>query len=426
MLKKRTHFFLNSFSNKLITNFLSLTVLKGSNFLISLLITPYIIKSVGLGNYGLISVAFSLMTFFSVITEYGFNVSATRQVSVNRNDKETLSKIISNVLWCKLILLVISVLVYLLIVFTAAALRQEWQLYLLSLTILLANVLFPVWFFQGIEDMKLLAVLSFISKIVYLVTIFSFIKEKTDYRYVNFLLGLSSLVISFTSLAIIFLKHKLRLMQPKIKSIIVELKDGFLIFISNFANLTYSSLNIILLEFITKDKELVGQYSVAERVIDIFKQILGIFSQVIYPQLCLIYINGLQSVLNFFKKNFTLFFVGIFFSSACLFVFSSGVIYFFIGHYDTAASLILKGMSFVPIILALNTPSYQILIVFNLKKSFSSVLVTGAFISLISNALLCSQFGVMGTVASVILTETFIAAALFLSLLKGIQKGYIK
>jgi len=426
MLKKRTHFFLNSFSNKLITNFLSLTVLKGSNFLISLLITPYIIKSVGLGNYGLISVAFSLMTFFSVITEYGFNVSATRQVSVNRNDKETLSKIISNVLWCKLILLVISVLVYLLIVFTAAALRQEWQLYLLSLTILLANVLFPVWFFQGIEDMKLLAVLSFISKIVYLVTIFSFIKEKTDYRYVNFLLGLSSLVISFTSLAIIFLKHRLRLMQPKIKSIIVELKDGFLIFISNFANLTYSSLNIILLEFITKDKELVGQYSVAERVIDIFKQILGIFSQVIYPQLCLIYINGLQSVLNFFKKNFTLFFVGIFFSSACLFVFSSGVIYFFIGHYDTAASLILKGMSFVPIILALNTPSYQILIVFNLKKSFSSVLVTGAFISLISNALLCSQFGVMGTVASVILTETFIAAALFLSLLKGIQKGYIK
>ena len=42
----------------------------------------------------------------------------------------------------------------------------------------LGNVMFPVWFFQGIEEMKVISILNVIAKTIFTVGIFIFVKRQ--------------------------------------------------------------------------------------------------------------------------------------------------------------------------------------------------------------------------------------------------------
>ncbi|MCG6913284.1 oligosaccharide flippase family protein, partial [bacterium BMS3Abin03] len=138
----------------LIQSFTSLSILQIANYLFPLIVLPYVVRVLGPAKYGLINFAAAFVAYFSLICDYGFNLSGTKTISLIRNEKEKLSRTFSAILTIKIIFVILSFLILVLVVFTIPFFKSNWDLYLLSFGIVLGTVLFPNWFYQGIEQMK--------------------------------------------------------------------------------------------------------------------------------------------------------------------------------------------------------------------------------------------------------------------------------
>ena len=92
----------------LLENFLSLGALQIVSYVIPLINLPYLSRVLGVEKFGLVFFAFAFMQYFIMLTDYGFGLSATREIAVNRHNKNNLSNIFSAVTFLKIILLLIS------------------------------------------------------------------------------------------------------------------------------------------------------------------------------------------------------------------------------------------------------------------------------------------------------------------------------
>src|SRR4051812_10374668 len=132
MFKKiRAEFALPDYKN-LFSNFISLSVLQVVGFALPLIVLPYLIKVLGIEKFGLVFFAQALISYFMVFTDYGFNLSATREISVNRDDKEKISIIFNSVLTTKIILGIIGFIILSILILFVPKLHNESLLFYLS------------------------------------------------------------------------------------------------------------------------------------------------------------------------------------------------------------------------------------------------------------------------------------------------------
>lgn len=89
-------------------NFLSLVMLQGANYVLPLLILPYLVRVLGAEKFGLVMFAQSFAVFLTVFVDFGFNISGTREISLARNDKAKTGEIFLSIMIIKLGLIIIS------------------------------------------------------------------------------------------------------------------------------------------------------------------------------------------------------------------------------------------------------------------------------------------------------------------------------
>jgi PST family polysaccharide transporter len=352
------------------------------------------------------------MSYFTVFTDYGFALSATRAISIHRLNQTKLSEIFSAVLTTKLCLCVVSFLILFFLVHFFPRFEREQQLYYLSFALVFGQVLFPVWFFQGIEQMKFITILSAFARICSTVLIFVFVKSTPDYIYVNVFHGLGSFVTSIAAISIVGTKFSVRKSSVPTKVILRELTEGWHLFISNFTVNIYTNTNLLILGFFANAQS-VGYYSLSDKIVTMIRQLLVVFSQAVYPRICSLAQETHQRLVAFVKSVFIPFAVFIFASCIAVFLFADYLVILATGHFDKNISTIVKLLSVVPLIVLLNIPAYQILLAYNFKKSYSTILVSGAFLNITLNILLSSKFAAYGTAFAVILTELFITVGLY-------------
>ena len=85
-----------NYRKKLFSNFAALSIIQGANFILPVLIMPVIIRRIGADGFGVVSVAQVVMVFLSTLTDYGFNLTATRDIAFFKDDKERVSRIFSS------------------------------------------------------------------------------------------------------------------------------------------------------------------------------------------------------------------------------------------------------------------------------------------------------------------------------------------
>ena len=95
-------------TGKVYQNYLYLLLIQGTNLVLPLITFPYLVRVLGSEKYGLVMIAYSLMKFFIITVDFGFNISATREVALLKNDKRKLSKFYWNVLIIKGLLLILT------------------------------------------------------------------------------------------------------------------------------------------------------------------------------------------------------------------------------------------------------------------------------------------------------------------------------
>lgn len=276
-------------NKKLLENFTSLSVLQICNYILPFFIFVYVIRVLGPEKYGLISFATAFMAYFQIFTDYGFNYTATREIALYRNDKEKLSHFFSSVISIKLLLGFISFAVLTLILIISPQFRANYVLYLISFGMVIGNILFPVWFFQGMENMKYITILNVVSKLISMIAIFIFVKQVSDYLYVPLLNSMGSIVGGIIGFLVVIKYFDVELIRPPTGMLLHELREGWHVFISNVSVSLYTNSRIFAVGLFTNNT-ITGYYSIAENLMIIVQTFpLGSLIQSLFPRFSKIY-----------------------------------------------------------------------------------------------------------------------------------------
>ena len=154
MKGKQSNLITSKESKTLLENILSLGVVQGLNYILPLITIPYLVRVLGPEMYGLTSFAISFITIFTLITNYGFNFSATKDISINKKYHTKVSQIFSKVIFIKTVLFFICFLFLVLLINYFDRFSINSKIYYLSFGIVLGQVITPLWLFQGLEKMK--------------------------------------------------------------------------------------------------------------------------------------------------------------------------------------------------------------------------------------------------------------------------------
>ena len=282
MLKGLKHLFIRGDNKVLFSNYFSLSILQVANYILPLITLPYLIRVLGIDKYGLIIFANIIIFYFNILTDYGFNLSATRAISVSRNNWEKVSVIFSSVMYIKILLVTISFITLSLIVFNVSLLKHDWYIYYFTFGMVIGHALFPVWFFQGIEKMKYITILNITAKLIFTIAIFIFIREESDYIYVPIINSSGFIIAGLISLWIILYKYKVSISSPHFESIRKLFIDSTKLFISDLSVSLYYSTTTLILGVFT-DLSYVGIYSSMEKIITALKSLFLPLYQALFP-----------------------------------------------------------------------------------------------------------------------------------------------
>ncbi|WP_303234929.1 flippase [Methanosphaera cuniculi] len=411
---------------KILENVISLTGLQFASYILPLITLPYLTMVLGPDMFGLTQYAISLITYFQIVTDYGFNLSATRELAIKREDNHEVSRIFSSVMFIKCILMILTFLVLILIVVFIPKFSQDYMIYILTFGMVIGYMLFPTWFFQAMEYMRYTSILNIIGKLIYTIAIFIFIHNANDYILVPLINSIGLIIVGIMGLYIAITRFNIKLIIPKWKDIKYQLKEGWHVFISTVSINLYTTTNTFLLGLLTNNT-LVGYYSIAEKIVLAANGLLTPISQALYPYVSRKTNESKTINIHFIRKLTKLMAIIGFILSALIFIFAKPIIIIIFGEAYINSIILLEILSVLPFIVALSTVfGVQTMLTHNYQKAFSSITLIGGIINIILAIILILTYGVIGIATSFVITESFITISMLIFLqthnIKIIQK----
>ncbi|GAB6077194.1 flippase [Desulfurobacterium crinifex] len=395
---------LDSDKKRLLENFFSLSVLQGANYILPLITLPYLVRVLGPEKFGLIAFAQAFIQYFNILTDYGFNLSATREISIHRENKEKVSEIFSSVMIIKLGLLVLSFLIMTIIVFSFEKFKRDWLIYYLTFGMVVGQALFPVWFFQGMERMKYITFLNITAKLIFAISIFVFVHEVSDYIYVPLINSLGFFISGILAIWIVVKDFNIRIYVPRTSTLVEYLRDSSQFFLSRVSVSIYTSTNAFVLGLFTNNR-MVGYYSIAEKLYIALQQIYHPLVNTLYP-----YVAHKKNV-HLYKKVFKLVTFANVILVLVLFMLSDQIIKIIFGDglevsVNIFKILLLSTMIVVPSILL----GYPFLAAMGFAGYANVSVILGSFLHLVGLVILSvlNMVNVYSVALMVIVTESFV------------------
>ena len=284
-------------NNPMATNFISLVLLQGVNYLLPLLSFPFLFRILGVERYGLVTFGYALMQYFVMFTDFGFNLSATKYISQHRNNLRAINAYLNSAMIGRVVLCFISFIVLLVLISTFDKFRSESTLYILFFGIIIGNVMFPMWFFQGMENMKYITIFNIVAKSLSFIPFFIFIRGPEDYLYVPICYSVGFILAGLVSLCIVYYKMGMRWYITPASQIKCALKDSSTYFLSRASTSLFTTSNSFLLGLVCGNTA-VGYYSAAEKLYQAYNQLLSPFTGVLFTHI------AKSRDVAFFKKVF--------------------------------------------------------------------------------------------------------------------------
>jgi O-antigen/teichoic acid export membrane protein len=357
----------------LVSNFSYLAVLQMITLLIPIITLPHLFGVLGDSTWGVVVFAQSVALYLAILVSFGFNISATKDISIYRADTSKISEIVSSVFVIKGALFIVSLLIVTVLIYTIPFFQDYKLLFFLSMWLCLYEFVFPIWYFQGLEKMKYITIINLGSRFIFLILIFVLIREESDYILVPVINGIGSVFSGLMSMVIIFKKDNVKFFIPKLSTLSYYFKESSPIFLSNLSQLYIKMNKIIIGAFIGLDQ--VAYYDVAEKITNLMKVPISLIGQTVFPKI--VKDKSLSFIKNIFKLNLAIQLVLL-----LLVIPTASYIVELISGKDislAANALIILSLTVIPVVIN-NTMAVQTLLAFGFKKYFARSIIGSGII----------------------------------------------
>lgn len=271
--------------NKVIfENFSYLTLFQVLSLIFPLITYPYLVRVLGKELYGLVITAQILSSYCTIIVQFGFPLISAKHIAINKNNKEELSRIMSAILCSQALLLVVSFALYMVIICLIPSYREHFLLFFYSFFLVLQSILFPQFYFQGIEKMKYITIIQLIFQLIFIALTFVVIKQQSDYIYVPLLHSIGFVIGGVIALYLIFVKDGIKFRQPTFSDVKYYTKDAFPIFSTEVICTIKDKLNYLLLGSMVNMSQVVV-YDVGAKIHALLMKPVTIIITVIFPKM---------------------------------------------------------------------------------------------------------------------------------------------
>lgn len=268
---------------RLFKNTAMLYVLQFSTYFLSFLSLPYQTRVLGPAMYGVVGVAVATMAYFQLFMDFGFLLSATEDISLNRNDRVFVSKKLTSVAVIKMVFFVFSISLVLIFTIFLKPFSEYKALYILYVLAYGVNSFLPDYFFRGIEKMTSITFRTVAVKLFSTILTFVFLQTKEDYLAIPVLMLIGNVGAVIWAYFYIYKTLKYPFEKVTISEVLFDFKRSASFFLARIASTVYSATNAVIIGYVDTTGVATGYFTSADKVMTIAKSTIAPISDSLYP-----------------------------------------------------------------------------------------------------------------------------------------------
>ena len=370
--------------------------------ILPLITTPYISRVIGAEGVGIQSYTYSIANYFVLFAMLGVNNHGNRSIAMVRNDKEKLNRTFMSIYLIQVIMSILMIILYIIYITFFA---KSYKIIFIIQLIYIIGALFDInWFFFGMEQFKITVIRNTIIKLISVMSIFIFVKDKSDLYLYSIILALGTL-ISQLILWRFLVKH-LKFTKVKFYEVRQHINSMLTLFIPAISVSIYKVMDKIMLGSMSTVTE-VGFFANSERIISIPLGIITALGTVMLPKMSNLLSKGKSNEARKYidlSLRFAMFIsIGAMFG---LIGVGKSIVPAFLGNGFEGCIEVVSLLSITLLFMAwANVIRTQILIPKKKDKVYIISTLLGAIVNILINTLLITRLGAIGAAVGTIFAE---------------------
>lgn len=388
---------------KVIKNYLYNLSYQILTIILPIITVPYVTRiftSEALGNYVFYN---SIVSYFSLFAMLGIGVYGTKQIAAASDVSSTFW----NIYAIQLIASVLSIFVYIIVVFSIP--QMEGIVPLIVGITLFANMMDISWLFSGKEDFKKITIRNIVVRLIGVISIFTFVKSSDDLYLYVFLI----VIFDFLGQFVMWVPAKKFIKRPSFNAKVIKknLHPIVLLFLPQVAISLYVVLDRTLLGLLGSYSD-VGIYEQGQKLISILLKVVSSLGVVMLPRVAnLLSERRDKEAQNMVKFSFILYNLIIFPMIFGLISVNAVFVKLFLGQNFQDVKYVLYVIVFnIMFVGWTNILGYQVLVVRNKNKEFMLSTTIPAFVSVAVNIAVIPFFGYIGASITSVVVEILVFA----------------
>ena len=233
----KTKFF---FQHTFLSNSLYLYLSYFSDYLLAIIFLPFVSRALGAVEFGKVGIAQTLGILIILFVEFGSPLIATRKISRIKSDRVSLKNFVSEITTFKICLIPI---VWLSLNYCFYTNFENLKLYVFFGS--LFQGIAPIWYFHGIQNMRIIALTKLIFRLIAFIIIFYFVKNSNDGWIVLSAFSFSSGLICFFLYFLMF--KQIGVIKLKFSNSINLLNKSIPSFLITIFPIIYQAISIFIM-----------------------------------------------------------------------------------------------------------------------------------------------------------------------------------
>lgn len=403
-------FAVSLFREGLLQNMLALWGVQFFRKTLPLLILPYLTRVLGPSGFGLVAFFQGFAACLVMLTEFGFTLSATREVARCRESRERRADLLAGVLGAQVLLAATGLVIALIVRNWIPALRDHPMLLFAGLLFAIAEGFNPSWYFLGMERMGVVAAMEITCKSIATVSIFFLVTSPDDAWRVLALQAIAPLLALAAALVLAYRSIPFRM--PTVALVRNALRTGWAMFLFRSAESLYTMANAFLLGLFAKP-EVVGYFAGAEKISRAFFGILNPVRETLYPRLSSLAQRSPAEAGRLARIGMAFTFAGGLTIGLMVYWMAPFMIHVLMGKEFVPAVQVLRLLAVLPPVLSItHALGLQWLLPLGRERTVNRIMMCAGVLNVTLALLLCPRYAHMGMAWAVVISEVFVCSSM--------------